>query len=107
MITKLLSEKEYKDQDLFQIENDIREIRDTFISLGQVVTGQQEGLDRIEDNIIDVKYDTEKGLTEINKADEYQRKDRKKNCLFLFFCILFIVILTIIIYYVDQIKSLN
>ena len=65
------------------IERDVTELSEMFKDLRTLVDVQQEDIDSIETNVQQTKVRTEEGLSELQKAEHYQRKARKKTCVLL------------------------
>jgi len=58
-----------------------------FKDMRALVMEQKEGLDSIENNIMDAKLNAEQGEKELIEAERLQKKSRKKSC-----CILMITV---------------
>jgi len=58
-----------------------------FKDMRALVMEQKEGLDSIENNIMDAKLNAEQGEKELVEAERLQKKSRKKSC-----CILMITV---------------
>jgi len=74
-------------QEILNIERDAIEILEMFKDMRALVMEQKEGLDNIEQNIMDAKLNAEQGEKELVEAERLQKKSRKKQC-----CILFITV---------------
>merc|ERR1712096_600088 len=79
---------EKREEKMHQIESDVQEINEMFMDLNELVMEQQEQIDTIEENVIQVRDNTEQAVSEVTKAQEYQKKKRKKMCYLLGFLVL-------------------
>lgn len=69
--TLLIAERE---REIHQISQDISEINDIFLNLHELVSEQQESIDRIEDNIVRYGDDARGALGQLRRAERYQRR---------------------------------
>jgi predicted nucleic acid-binding Zn-ribbon protein len=63
------------------LESDVAELAEMFEDLHKLVHEQQEDLDHISDNVNAVRVKVEEGHKEVEKADEYDRKAKKRTCM--------------------------
>lgn len=69
--TLVIAERE---REIHQISQDISEINDIFLNLHELVSEQQESIDRIEDNIVRYGDDARGALGQLRRAERYQRR---------------------------------
>eukprot|EP01114_Cavostelium_apophysatum_P015761 TRINITY_DN4364_c0_g1_i2.p1 TRINITY_DN4364_c0_g1~~TRINITY_DN4364_c0_g1_i2.p1 ORF type:complete len:319 (+),score=63.04 TRINITY_DN4364_c0_g1_i2:205-1161(+) len=79
---------EERDRDIVEIEKTVGEVNEIFRDLSTLVVEQGQMIDSIESNIESAVHDTDRGVEEIEKANNYQKKSRTKLC-----CILLIITL--------------
>jgi len=66
-------------QEILNIERDAIEILEMFKDMRALVMEQKEGLDNIEQNIMDAKLNAEQGEKELVEAERLQKKVEKSN----------------------------
>ncbi|KAI9294209.1 t-SNARE [Neoconidiobolus thromboides FSU 785] len=81
---------EEREREIQEIEQGITELNEVFRDLGTFVNEQQGLLDNIESNVSNVAVNIYQANTELNTANEYQKKSRKTMCYI--FLILFVVL---------------
>lgn len=81
--------------DILKLEQQVLEVNQLFKDLAQLVDIQQESLDIIETRIVVAKDYTEKAEEELETAENYQNKARKRQCILigLLVTVLLIVVL--------------
>lgn len=84
-LDNVVQQIEERHQGIKKLEQQVIEVYELFRDLAQLVDLQQETLDVIENRVTLAKNYAEKAVEELNTAEEYQKKARKKMC-----CILFI-----------------
>ncbi|ETO36041.1 hypothetical protein RFI_01020 [Reticulomyxa filosa] len=89
-----VAEIEERHEGILQIEQGVRDLQEMFNQLALLVDSQQEVLDQIENNVNQTLNYTEKGHKELQKAHEYQKSFRKRQCCLL--AILFIAAIVIL-----------
>ncbi|CUG88024.1 SNARE protein, putative [Bodo saltans] len=84
--------------DIYRIEQSMRELNQLFQDLAVLVNEQQEAMDNILVNVQNsVKY-VEKGREELQKAKKYAKKGRKKFCWLLVVAfVVFIFVLAVVL----------
>ncbi|XP_059055800.1 syntaxin-16 [Achroia grisella] len=93
--TRIVAERE---EEVNKIVRSIMDLNDIFKDLGQMVHEQGTVLDRIDYNIEQTQVQVHEGFKQLQKADRYQRKNRKMHCiLILAVTIIVLVILLIIV----------
>ena len=87
---KIAAEQEYLDginadrsDEIRQLEKDMVDINSMFRDIAGMVQEQGIIVDTIESNTIEAAKLTEEGVQQIEKAQEYQKKSRKKMCVLL------------------------
>lgn len=70
-----------KHRDVLMIEDSLVELQSIFVDLAALVDMQGEVLNNIEKNVSKSVSYVEKGVTEVHKAGEYQKKARRKMCI--------------------------
>lgn len=86
--------REEQNKEIQSVETDVLDLQDMYVDLATVVNEQQKDLDLIEEQVHKAGANVNKGVEEIKKASEYQKKSRKKMCC-LIICILIIVALAV------------
>ena len=93
----LFNEREAK---FTQIASDVHKIHDIFADLSEMVDGQQNNFDDIENQVSIATTNTIKGVKQLDRASINQR--RKTSCLIYLFTfitiILFIIIIAVIVF---------
>ncbi|XP_049956335.1 syntaxin-7 [Schistocerca serialis cubense] len=92
--TEMLLERE---QTMRKIEEDVLDINEIMRELGAMVHEQGETIDTIEGNIENVHGNVEGGRTELQKAEGYQAKYRRKICVLVFIALVISIILAVVI----------
>jgi syntaxin 1B/2/3 len=78
---------EERHQGILKLERQVSEVFELFKDLATLVDLQQESLDVISNNVTQSKAYAEKAETELQHAETYQKKARKRQC-----CILIIIL---------------
>lgn len=68
--------------DIMKLERQVLEIYELFRDLATLVDLQQESLDVIENRIMNAKDYTEKAEVELHEAEDYQKKARAVNIIY-------------------------
>ncbi|CAH0717562.1 unnamed protein product, partial [Brenthis ino] len=76
--TKMIQER---DEEVSKIVKSIRDLNEIFKDLGNMVHDQGTILDRIDYNIEQTQYQVQEGFKQLQKAERYQRKNRKMHCI--------------------------
>uniref|UniRef100_A0A1B6EA29 t-SNARE coiled-coil homology domain-containing protein n=3 Tax=Clastoptera arizonana TaxID=38151 RepID=A0A1B6EA29_9HEMI len=87
-----------RDQEVKQIVKSIVDLSDIFKDLAHMVTEQGSILDRIDYNIEQTQIKVHQGYQQLQKADLYQRKNRKMMCILILASVtMFLTFLLIIV----------
>merc|ERR1711860_404215 len=73
----------------------ITELNSIFRDLAQMIVDQGTVLDRIDYNVEHASFRTEQGLKQLQKAETYQKKNRKMMCIIVLgviACVMFILL---------------
>ncbi|WAR11668.1 STX16-like protein [Mya arenaria] len=70
-----------RDKEIAHIVRSIQDLNDIFKDLSQMVVDQGTILDRIDYNIENTSVQVEKGLQQLQKAEKYQKKNRKMHAI--------------------------
>ena len=89
---KVLTEVQERHQDLMKIEKSLVEMQQLFLDLSLLVNQQGDMIARIDTNVNSAVDYTEKGVQEMDKALQQQKKNRKRMC-YSSVCMLFILII--------------
>jgi t-SNARE complex subunit (syntaxin) len=92
-----LEDVQEKHKDIQRLESSIQELHQLFVDLSVLVESQGELLDQIEYSVSQSLSYTKTGVQELEKANEYAAKSRKKMCILLVFflvVIMFVVVPT-------------
>ncbi|XP_039595559.1 syntaxin-12-like [Polypterus senegalus] len=81
-----------------QLESDILDVNQIFKDLAVMIHDQGEMIDSIEANVESAEVHVERGTEQLQQAAYYQKKSRKKMCIFAVVMSLIAVILGIIIW---------
>lgn len=92
-----LEEIRRKEQGIRNIEKDVTEIAEMFRDLDTLVNEQQDNIDTIESNITTARDETAAAQKELVKAEDLQRKARKKQCILLVGILIVIAIIITIV----------
>ena len=92
-----MDELEKTEEKLHNIVSELESLFDAHKDLNELVEAQQKDLDIIENSISSAKDNVNQGASELDKADTYLRKARKKKIclcatLLIIFCILILII---------------
>jgi hypothetical protein len=85
---------EERNESIKELEKSVIEINDLFIDVAKLVKESQPMIDSIEGNILDSVDATDKGVVQLRKASDYQKKSRTKLCCIL---VIFLIVLAVII----------
>ena len=89
-----LEDVKEKHADIQKLEKSIEELHQLFVDLSVLVESQGELLDTIEYSVSQSLSYTKTGVQELEKANEYARKSRKKMCILI--AILLVVVLVVL-----------
>lgn len=70
-----------REEEVNKIVRSIVDLNDIFKDLAHMVHEQGTVLDRIDYNIEQTQYQVQEGYKQLQKADRYQRKNRKMHCI--------------------------
>lgn len=90
-----LEDVQEKHKDIQRLESSIQELHQLFVDLSVLVESQGELLDQIEYSVSQSLSYTKTGVGELEKANEYAAKSRKKMCMIIVFLLvvfLFVVV---------------
>lgn len=88
---------EHREKEVIKIVQSISDLHDIFKDLGQMVQEQGTVLDRIDFNVEQTQVRVTEGYKQLQKAEMYQRKNRKMYCIVVLAGVtLFMMILLII-----------
>eukprot|EP00736_Rhodelphis_marinus_P006196 Rmarinus@m.7404 len=85
-----------KHKDILRLEESIKELHQLFMDMALLVESQGELLDQIEHSVSQSVNYVEKATSELEKAGEYQKKSRKKQCCILGFVLVVVLIIVIV-----------
>jgi len=89
-----LKDVQDKHKDIQKLESSIQELHQLFVDLSVLVESQGEMLDNIENSVSTSLAYTKTGVQELEKANEYAKKSRKKMCILI---IIFLVVACVLI----------
>lgn len=92
--TKMVAERE---EEVNKIVRSIMDLNEIFKDLGHMVHEQGTILDRIDYNIEQTQFQVNEGLKQLQKADRYQRKNRKMHCICILSVMLIIMMVLLVI----------
>lgn len=92
---ELMQERE---RELRQLEHDIRDVNTIFKDLAVLVHEQGETIDSIEANVENASVHVEEGVTQLQRAKEYQRRRRRRQWCIVIVAAVTVVVLICIIY---------
>ncbi|XP_066558226.1 syntaxin-16 isoform X1 [Amia ocellicauda] len=87
---------EEREREIRQIVQSISDLNEIFRDLASMVVEQGTVLDRIDFNVEQACVKTEDGLKQLQKAEQYQKKNRKMLVIFILFVIVIVLILVLI-----------
>ncbi len=79
---------EKREEEIADLQSKVLEVNEIFKDLATIVVSQRAGLEAIEENVANAATRTEKGVEELAKATESQRKGRGNMV-----CLLFVLLL--------------
>jgi hypothetical protein len=68
-------------EDIYRLEENLEDLHSMYLDMATLVDEQQDGLDHISTNIGKSVSHVDKGVDELQKAEKYQKKARKKMCI--------------------------
>ncbi|KAF7711321.1 syntaxin-16 isoform X1 [Silurus meridionalis] len=86
---------EERERDIQQIVQSISDLNEIFRDLATMVVEQGTVLDRIDFNVEQACIKTEDGVKQLQKAEQYQKKNRKMLVILILFVIIIILILVL------------
>lgn len=93
-----LADIEARHADIIKLENSIRELHDMFMDMAMLVESQGELVDTIQYNVENSVDAVLEGKGELTLAEEYQKKARQKKIYNIICLIVFLLILTILLF---------
>ncbi|XP_012687454.1 syntaxin-16 isoform X1 [Clupea harengus] len=88
---------EEREREIRQVVQSISDLNEIFRDLGSMVVEQGTVLDRIDFNVEAACVKTEDGLKQLQKAEQYQKKNRKMLVILILFVIVVVLILILFI----------
>ncbi|XP_076470654.1 syntaxin-16-like [Babylonia areolata] len=85
-----------REHEIAQIVRSIQDLNDIFKDLATMIVDQGTILDRIDYNIENSTVAVEKGLQQLQKAEKYQKKNRKMLCIMVLALVVVILIIILI-----------
>lgn len=92
--TKMVAERE---EEVNKIVRSIVDLNDIFKDLGHMVHEQGTILDRIDYNIEQTQVSVQEGYKQLQKAERYQKKNRKMHCILILAVTIVVLVLVLII----------
>lgn len=86
-----------REEEVNKIVRSIVDLNEIFKDLGQMVNEQGTVLDRIDYNIEQTQFQVQEGYMQLQKADRYQRKNRKMHCILILAVSLILSVILLII----------
>ncbi|XP_008330062.1 syntaxin-12-like [Cynoglossus semilaevis] len=87
-----------RETNIRQLESDILDVNQIFKDLAVMIHDQGEMIDSIEANVENAEVHVERGTEQLQRANYYQQKSRKKMCILAMVCSIVLTILIIIIW---------
>ncbi|XP_006125393.3 syntaxin-16 isoform X2 [Pelodiscus sinensis] len=87
---------EEREREIRQIVQSISDLNEIFRDLGTMIVEQGTVLDRIDYNVEQSYIKTEEGLKQLNKAEQYQKKNRKMLVILILFVIVIVLIVVLV-----------
>lgn len=92
--TKMIAERE---EEVNKIVRSIVDLNDIFKDLGHMVQEQGTVLDRIDYNIEQTQVSVQEGYKQLQKAERYQKKNRKMHCILVLAAVVIVLVVLLII----------
>lgn len=92
--TKMVAERE---EEVNKIVRSIVDLNEIFKDLAHMVHEQGTVLDRIDYNIEQTQVQVHEGYKQLQKADKYQKKNRKMHCIFVLSVTIIILVILLFI----------
>nr|XP_033793180.1 syntaxin-7 [Geotrypetes seraphini]XP_033793181.1 syntaxin-7 [Geotrypetes seraphini]XP_033793182.1 syntaxin-7 [Geotrypetes seraphini]XP_033793183.1 syntaxin-7 [Geotrypetes seraphini] len=89
---------EERESSIRQLETDIMNINEIFKDLGLMVHEQGDMIDSIEANVESAEVNVQQANQQLARAEEYQRKSRRKICIIILVLAVALVVLALIIW---------
>lgn len=87
---------EHREKEVIKIVKSIADLHDIFKDLGQMVQEQGTVLDRIDFNVEQTQTRVTEGYKQLQKAEMYQRKNRKMHCILILATVTLIMMVLLI-----------
>eukprot|EP00027_Filamoeba_sp_ATCC50430_P015914 CAMPEP_0168573836 /NCGR_PEP_ID=MMETSP0413-20121227/18750_1 /TAXON_ID=136452 /ORGANISM="Filamoeba nolandi, Strain NC-AS-23-1" /LENGTH=207 /DNA_ID=CAMNT_0008607119 /DNA_START=280 /DNA_END=900 /DNA_ORIENTATION=- len=87
-----------RDQGIREIEKTVVEVNEIFRDLSKLVIEQGQMIDNIESNIESAVQDTNKGVVEIRKASDYQKRSRTKLCILALILVIIVSVIVLVVW---------
>jgi len=91
---------EDRNESIKELEKSVIEINDLFIDVARLVKESQPMIDSIESNVENSLVSTEKGVSELRQASNYQRKSRGKLCFLLLLLLIIGAVVVVVVWLV-------
>ncbi|XP_073962662.1 syntaxin 16 [Choristoneura fumiferana] len=92
--TKMVAERE---EEVNKIVRSIVDLNEIFKDLGQMVHEQGTILDRIDYNIENTQVQVHEGFKQLQKAERYQKRNRKMHCILILAVLVIVLVVLLII----------
>jgi syntaxin 1A len=98
MAKQQLTELKGRHDEFIKLEASVREVRDMFMEIAELVQGQGEMIDNIALQVGRAEVDVEKGRGELNSAKQHRKKARRmKVCLCSTFTVVIVIVLIVLL----------
>jgi len=92
-LQEVVRDIEERHLDILKLEQQVLEVYELFRDLATLVDLQQESLDVIENRISHAKDYAEKAEVQLQEAEQYQTKARKRKCMILIVLIIILIVI--------------
>nr|KAG5712189.1 hypothetical protein BaRGS_014539 [Batillaria attramentaria] len=96
MVEENSSVMQHREQEIAKIVRSIQDLNDIFKDVASMIVDQGTILDRIDYNIEHATVQVDKGLQQLQKAEKYQKKNRKMLCIMVLALVIVILIIILI-----------
>jgi len=88
---------EERDSEMKFLESEMKGLNEMFVDIAVMIEEQGKEISTIEDNTYKASAGVQEGVTELQKASEYQKSSRKKLCCLLLISVIILAIIGIVI----------
>ena len=88
---------EERDNEMKFLESEMKGLNEMFVDIAVMIEEQGKEISTIEDNTFKAAAGVQDGVTELQKASEYQKSSRKKLCCLLLIAVIILAIIGIFI----------